>query len=38
MRRTFKRNLVFAAIAACGVAAHAAHWSDTSIGYRTGSK
>ena len=38
MQSTYKRSLVFAAIAACGLAAHAADWSDTSIGYRTGSK
>lgn len=34
--QVFKRAAVFAAIAACGLAAQAADWSDTSIGYRTG--
>jgi len=38
MKPTFKRSLAFAAIAACGMAAHAADWSDTSIGWRTGNK
>jgi len=32
MKPTFKRRLAFAAIAAAGMAAHAADWSDTSIG------
>ncbi|MES2880480.1 MAG: outer envelope protein [Pseudomonadota bacterium] len=34
--QVFKRAAVFAALAACGFAAQAADWSDTSIGYRTG--
>lgn len=38
MNRTFKQSIVFAAVAACSLATHAADWSDTSIGYRTGSK
>jgi len=37
-RQTFKHAAAFAAIAACGFAAQAADWSDTSIGYRYGSK
>jgi len=32
----FKRATVLASLAACGMAAQAAEWSDTSIGYRTG--
>ncbi|GAB2181715.1 hypothetical protein DLREEDagrD3_19380 [Denitratisoma sp. agr-D3] len=36
MQVTFKRAAVFAALATCGVAAQAADWSDTSIGYRYG--
>jgi nucleoside-specific outer membrane channel protein Tsx len=38
MHPILKRSIVFAAIAACGMAAQAADWSDTSIGYRYGSK
>jgi hypothetical protein len=38
MYPALERSIVFAAIAACGMAAKAADWSDTSIGYRTGSK
>ena len=34
--KTFKLTAVFVAIAACGLAAQASDWSDTSIGYRTG--
>ena len=34
--QTFKRATVLASLAACGLAAQAADWSDTSIGYRTG--
>lgn len=33
----FKRTLVVCGLVACGLAAHAADWSDTSIGYRHGS-
>lgn len=36
--QTLKRATVLSAIAACSVAAHAADWSDTSIGYRYGTK
>jgi len=38
MQVTFKRAAVFAAIAACSAATQAADWSDTSIGYRYGTK
>jgi hypothetical protein len=35
----FKRSTLFAALALCGLtAAHAADWSDTSLGWRTGNK
>jgi nucleoside-specific outer membrane channel protein Tsx len=34
----FKRTVAFAVLAACGFAAQAADWSDTSIGYRYGTK
>lgn len=37
-QKKFQRAAVFAAIAAFGLAAQAAEWSDTSIGYRYGSK
>ena len=33
-----ERGFIFAVIAACNIAAHAADWSDTSIGYRYGTK
>lgn len=33
---TFQRAAVFAALTACGLAAQAADWSDTSMGYRYG--
>ena len=36
--RIFGHSIALAALAACGISAHAADWSDTSIGYRTGSK
>jgi nucleoside-specific outer membrane channel protein Tsx len=38
MRQSFKRPIVFAALAACGLCAHAADWSDTSLGYRYGTQ
>jgi len=38
MQSIVKRSIVFAAIAACGMAAQAADWSDTYIGYRYGTK
>ncbi len=37
-RHMFKRAAVFAVIAACGIAAQAADWSDTSITYHYGTK
>lgn len=37
-KSTFKQCTALVAIAACTVASHAADWSDTSIGYRTGSQ
>jgi len=37
-RLTFQRAALFAACAACCLAARAADWSDTSIGYRWGNK
>ena len=37
-RQIFKRAAVFAAIAACGITAHAADWSDTSLTYHYGNK
>lgn len=36
--KNFKRTVLFAALAACSVAAQAADWSDTSIGYGYGTK
>ena len=36
--RIFRHSMALAALAACSISAHAADWSDTSIGYRTGSK
>ena len=36
--KNFKRTVLFAALAICGVAAQAADWSDTSIGYGYGTK
>jgi nucleoside-specific outer membrane channel protein Tsx len=36
--RFIKHSLAAAAAASCALAAHAADWSDTSIGWRTGSK
>lgn len=38
MQQSFKRHVVFAALAACGLSAQAADWSDTSIGYRYGTQ
>jgi nucleoside-specific outer membrane channel protein Tsx len=39
MKRTnLTRTAVFIALAACGLCSQAADWSDTSLGYRTGSK
>jgi nucleoside-specific outer membrane channel protein Tsx len=38
MNPIFKQCAVFAAVAACSVGARAADWSDTSIGYRYGTK
>jgi nucleoside-specific outer membrane channel protein Tsx len=36
MQVQFKRTALLVALSACGMAAQAAIWSDTSIGYRTG--
>ena len=38
MHRNIKRPLSFIVLAACGLAAQAADWSDTSVGYRYGSQ
>ncbi|MBV8033699.1 outer envelope protein [Roseateles sp.] len=38
MQQKLKQHAVLAALAACGLAAHAADWSDTSIGYRYGTQ